>query len=92
MAMETVPTNLDGLCYQERDPFERAWARLSGISSTLVTVRAARTSEDGAPTQSVNDGVFHFLETAIDDVKRDVMLLRNRIDGNDAEAKPGARQ
>ena len=60
--------------YSEPDPFERALARLSGISAIQVVVDCAMES-DAQPTNKVWENLWFFVATVMDDVKRDMFEM-----------------
>lgn len=61
--------------YSETDPFERAWARLSGIRA-IHTLAECSLDSDSGPTAKVWSELWFFVATVTEDVKRDMYEMR----------------
>ena len=61
--------------YDEQDPFERVCARLNGIKALQVMADCAMES-DAQPTNKVLSNLWFFVATVMDDVKRDMLEMR----------------
>ena len=61
--------------YDEPDPFERVCARINGIKALQVMADCAMESE-APPTAKVWSNLWFFVATVMDDVKRDMLEMR----------------
>jgi hypothetical protein len=77
-ALRVVPTQPDYI-YSDQDPFERAWARLTGINALHVVASCAIDSENGAPSPKVWEDLWFFIGIITENVNRDLCELRGKI-------------